>query len=218
MDRSARLSSLTSDQHLANRLIDLRRAARGNAEAVGDVLPHAHMRKQAIALEDHVGRTLLGSEARHVDAGYFDRTGRRHDKAADDPEQRGLAAAGRARGSQRSRRGRSRVGAAGRRRPRRRSSRRRAAGRAAPLPAVRLFPTRPPRNPRRCRSTTVSLQALPGSTIRQGPAPTEPRPCRRPRSRIFPASAPSEAASGWSSIRASPHAKADRGRRDCRRS
>jgi len=51
------------------------------------------MGKQAIALEDHVGRPLLGPERRDVAAIDLDASGAGLDEAADHAQQRGLAAA-----------------------------------------------------------------------------------------------------------------------------
>ncbi len=65
----------------------------GDAQPIGDVLADRHVRKQAEALEYHVGRPHFGPQLRHLGAADFDAARGRRDEAADHPQKRRLAAA-----------------------------------------------------------------------------------------------------------------------------
>ena len=67
-------------------------------QAVDDVFGHRHMRPQRVALEDHRHLALLGRQRarlrRHQPVADMDLAARRLEEAGDQPQRRGLAAAG----------------------------------------------------------------------------------------------------------------------------
>ena len=88
------------EPHQPQRLGDLRRHLRlrhlAHLEAERDVLGHRHVRKQRIALEHQAGVALPWRQRGDVALAQAHAARRRLDEAGDDPQGRGLAAAGRA--------------------------------------------------------------------------------------------------------------------------
>ena len=83
-------------KHLADGALDLVLGLSQHQETKADVLRHRHMRKERVALKHGVDRTLIRRQQRDILAMQQDLAGRRMVKAGDQPEQGGLAAAGRA--------------------------------------------------------------------------------------------------------------------------
>src|SRR5258706_15701435 len=66
------------------------------AEPVADIAGHIHMREQRILLEHHIDRPAISWDAHDRLAGDLDTAGAGLFEAGDQPQRRGLAAAGRA--------------------------------------------------------------------------------------------------------------------------
>lgn len=75
-------------------LIDGATPEAAQLQAVGEVAVHRHVRPERIGLEHHRGRPLLRWPVGDVLAVDQNAAAARRDEAADDPQQRGFAAAG----------------------------------------------------------------------------------------------------------------------------
>ena len=94
--RFSRPSSLTSATISATRVGDIGARHPGALQAERDIVAHRQMRKQRVVLEHHVDRPLMRQHRRDVPAVEQDPALVRRLEAGEHPQQRGLAAAGRA--------------------------------------------------------------------------------------------------------------------------
>ncbi len=87
---------LDEAQQLVDALGDLRLRPASDLEAERDVLAHGHVLERGVVLEDEADAAILGLALRHVLALEAHRSGVRLLESGHDPQQRRLAAAGRA--------------------------------------------------------------------------------------------------------------------------
>ncbi len=92
---AAEIFELHQRQHVGDAFADLRLGQAFLLESEGDIGLDVQMRKQRVALKHHIDRPPIRRHLREIDAVEQDAAGIRLFEAGDQPQQRGLAAAGR---------------------------------------------------------------------------------------------------------------------------
>ena len=90
------MGDLDQREQLADLAPDLRLRAPPDRQAEGDVIPDRHVLERRVVLEDEADAALLGGHVRHVTIAESDAALLGDLEAADDPQERRLAAARRA--------------------------------------------------------------------------------------------------------------------------